>query len=364
MIAADTDPMPLPAPPLPPSGDDPLPTLGAVVARLSADVTVPLTQALERVQAIGASGRLDRSGLAALRDEIDAARRIGLRGQQIVRLATGQVQPHGERLGLKQLLEPLLDEARRQPGSAPVRWHAVAEVRVEGDASLLHTLLRAASDWSQALARGAVDWWLDRHPTSAQGRVRCRFVPREGGGDEPLDWLLLQYSAHLAGVQLRREQPDGQWQLTLHFPNPVNEALPGASALEIAPPGGGGALLAGSQLLVLAARRELRQQVRAALRGHELFIDHVPTVADAQRYCDEGLPQVLVYETSFAGAQLQALLARLAAAPHPVAVVELVPGHGGCALAGPPGAAWARLGTEGLAASLAAVVALEMARRR
>lgn len=378
MSPADTPLMPSPATPRPPqpAAEAPLPTLGAVVARLSAEVAAPLTQALERVLALGDTGRIDRPGLAALRDEIDAARRIGLRGQQLVRLATGEVHPRSERLDLKQLLGEVLAEAAAAPTGAPVRWTWLAEVQVAADASLVNTLLRAASDWSQALARSAIDWRLDLRPTPVQARISCRFVPREAARplgddglpalDESLDWLLLQYTAHIAGVQVRREDADGHTVLALNFPHTVDETLAGASALELGAHGGPGgpALLAGSQVLVLAARRELRQQVRLAMHGHDLFIDYAPTVAEAQHYCDDGLPQVLLYESSFEGEALRALRERLAAAPHGVALIELVPGRSGCDLGGPAGAAVARVGTEGLRQTLASVVVLELARRR
>ena len=47
-------------------------------------------------------------GLQALRNEIDGARRVGLRGQQIARLASGSVRQTVERLDLTQCLRGLL----------------------------------------------------------------------------------------------------------------------------------------------------------------------------------------------------------------------------------------------------------------
>ena len=351
-----------------------LPGLDTVVARMAAEVAMPLTHALERVLALASSGRIDRPGLAALRDEIDDARRVGLRGQQIVRFASGQVRPSAERLDLAGLLHRVLtDAAGAAAGTAPVRWQPLAAAEVVGDASLVHAMLQAASDWSQALARAGVEWRLEVQPWPVQARVSCRFAPRvadlapEGGPaatrDDTLDWLLLQYTAHLAGVQVGRATSGDHLVLTLRFPHTVNETLEGASALELGARDGA-SLLSGSQVLVLAARRDARQQVRAAMHGHDLFVDYVPSVAEALRYCEEGLPQVLIYESSFDGEPLRALCAMLGAQSPGVALIELVPGRQGCEVGGQTSLTAARVGSEGLRQTLASVMVLELARRR
>ncbi|OYV02381.1 MAG: hypothetical protein CFE45_00530, partial [Burkholderiales bacterium PBB5] len=53
--------------------------LGAVVARLGAEIAAPLTAALDRVRFMASSGRSGRADLLALRDEIDLARQAGMR---------------------------------------------------------------------------------------------------------------------------------------------------------------------------------------------------------------------------------------------------------------------------------------------
>ena len=84
------------------------PSLGDVVARIGAEVSGPLTLALDRVAALASTGRIDRLGLQALRSEIDLARRVGLRGQQIARLAGGDVRQNVARLDLRQCLRAAL----------------------------------------------------------------------------------------------------------------------------------------------------------------------------------------------------------------------------------------------------------------
>jgi hypothetical protein len=119
------------------------------------------------------------------------------------------------------------------------------------------------------------------------------------------------------------------------------------------------ALLTGCQLLVLAARRGPRQRVRDALRGHEVFIDYVASVEAAEAYCDDGYPQVLLYDAAFDGEPLQALLSRLSQLTPSVTVIALQPSGQGCEV----GEGVIRLGADGLAQTLPSILLMELARQ-
>ncbi len=355
-----------------------VPTLGDVMGRLAADVAVPLTHALDRLVGLVSSGRIDKAGLQALRGEIGAARQAGLRGQQIARFAGGQVQQSVERVPLARVLNEVLDEAAaRMPSAAAGPRQTLTEVEVLGDTSLIHMLMQAAADWSLDCARSAVAWKLDVKPWPVQGRLTCRFhlqpediaaAPSAGRSSVPveardaidtLDWLLLQYAAHIAGVTVMREFDGTQCVLTLAFPHTVNDTLEGMSAVDLNAPTAALPLAAGSQVLVLAARRDARQLVREGLRGQDLFIDYVPNVMAAHEYCDEGCPQVFIYESAFDGESLRALQARLMQQEPAVALIEITPAGRGCEV----GQVVTRIGPEGLQQSLASVLVMELGRR-
>lgn len=316
---------------------------------------------------------IDREGLRALRDEIDGARRAGLRGQQIARFIVGQAHPGVERVALDQVLRAVLTEqaASAQPGAVGHRPQLSA-LQVMGDASLIHTLLRATADWCVAQSASPVDWVLDLKPWPVRGRLRCGFQPRRPAPDaadpapglsddsapETLDWLLMQYAAHVAGVLVLRDSGARHCQLTLEFPHAVDGQAEGGDRQ--AGSGRGGALVAGSQVLVLAGRRELRQLVREALRGHDLFIDYAPSVAAARDYCAEGLPQVLIYEAGFDGDALDGLRRQLAEQAPALAQIEIAPSGQDYEIAPDR----ARVGADGLAQTLPAVLVMELSRRR
>lgn len=383
---APVNTMPSSAPPAPHHDGAAGPTLGDVVARIAAEVSMPLTAALERVMALTSSGRIDRPSLQALRDEIDDARRVGLRGQQIARFASGEVQQNPERLDLASMLRGVLDEqAQESPGKALGAARVViGTAEVVGDASLVHAVLQAAADWSAAHARAAPQWRLEVQAWPVRARVMCRLAHQSadlvapgsaehGAPQAPahhensldtLDWLLLQYTAHIAGVSVRRDDSPSHSHLTLEFGRTVNVTLEGATAVDLTGPDAAVPSIAGCQVLVLSARRETRQRLREALQGQDLLIDYVSTSSAAIQYCEDGAPQMLVYESSLDGEALRSLRQRLSRLVSGVAMIEILPQGQQCEMGDGTPDGVTRLGAEALRQMLPPVMALEMARRR
>lgn len=356
------------------------PSLGDVVARIGAEVSGPLTLALDRVMALASTGRIDRPGLQALRTEIDTARRVGLRGQQIARFAGGEVRQSVERLDLPPCLRAVLrGQTVHAGGEAIAVPPAGTQAEVLGDATLVHALLEAAAAWSGALARASVDWRIDVQPWPVRARVTCRFahVPadqacpqqaRDNGahheaGLDTLDWLLLSFTAHMAGVRLQRQDSPSHTQLTLEFLHTVNGTLEGAAAVDLmAPADGAGQSISGCQMLVLASQRSTRQRLREAVLGQDLLIDHVATVDDARQYCRDGAPQLLIFESAFHGDALAALLADLGRTAPGAVLVEVLPAGQDCECSAAGGNPVTRLGIDALRHMLLPVLAREMGR--
>lgn len=361
------------------------PSMADVMARIAAEVSGPLTAALERVVSLTASGRIDRAGLQSLRDEIDGARQVGLRGQQIARFAEAPMHQSVERIDLSRLLRDVLTAQAMQAAAGAVgSRQTLGAAEVMGDLSLVHAVLQAAVDWSAELALASVDWRLDLQPWPVHARVQCRFahpaadrVSRDDGAEggtggagarlaqlDTLDWLLLQYTAHRADVLVRRDDGPSHTTLVLEFTHTVNDTLEGASAVDLGESGNATPLMAGSQVLVLAAKRDARTQVRAAMLGHDLIVDYVPTVAAARQYCEDGAPQVLLFESSFDSDALRMLFDRLEDQAPGIAFIEIVPAGRACEMGGTTGHRITRVGADGLRQMLASVMLLELARRR
>jgi hypothetical protein len=64
---------------------------------MGAEIAVPLTAALERINALTSTGRIDKKGLRSLREEVEAARQIGMIGQQLASLRLGPAAPDATR---------------------------------------------------------------------------------------------------------------------------------------------------------------------------------------------------------------------------------------------------------------------------
>jgi hypothetical protein len=356
------------------------PSLGDVVARIGAEVSGPLTLALDRVAALASTGRIDRLGLQALRSEIDLARRVGLRGQQIARLAGGDVRQNVARLDLRQCLRAALQgQPVHADGDAIAMPPAGTLAEVLGDATMVHALLGAAADWSGALAHARVDWRIDVKPWPVRAHVTCQFAhvladqadphqpqcsaAHHEAGLDTLDWLLLGFTARMAGVLVQRQDGPSHTQLTLEFLNTVNGTLKGVAAVDLTPTAEASAQsIAGCQMLVLASTRSTRQRLREAVRGQDLLVDHVATVEAARQYCREGAPQLLVFESAFHGDALGALLADLGRTAPGAVLVEILPAGQDCELSASGGNPVTRLGVDALRHRLLPVLALEMGR--
>ncbi len=296
-----------------------------LVGQLGREVAAPLASALERLNAFATTGRIDRSGLRALRDEIDWARRIGLSAQQISRFASGRVRQTQERLNLTQTLRDALTQRSRETAARGIDLRQdlkTAEVIV--DASMLAALLQTLLDWSFEHARSHIEFRIDLKTWPVHARLACRFayvpvdeLPAPGSAapavDTKLDtipWQLLRHLAKTMGLLVQRTQSDGSTRLTLEFPRTVAEGVTKLAPLEF--DDGGAASpnsqpMVGRHVLVISGRRETRNSVRETLRPMGLMLDYVGTVDEAREFCSSGLPHAIVYEAALAGENFQKL---------------------------------------------------------
>ena len=133
--------------PWPPEGQEE--HFRALIAQIGSEIGSSLSSALERVTALATTGKIDRPGLRALRDEIEQARRAGMIGQQLARFASGRIRQSPEALSLTQMLRDVLVQRGREISARGIDVRqAMRPVEVIVDATLLHTLLQALIDWT------------------------------------------------------------------------------------------------------------------------------------------------------------------------------------------------------------------------
>jgi hypothetical protein len=314
-----------------------------LVGQLGREVAAPMASALERVNAFATSGRIDRSGLRALREEIDHARRIGMIAQQISRFASGRVRQSKERQSLPQKLRDALAQRGRETASRGIDLRQdlkPAEVII--DPAMLSVLLQAILDWSFEHARSHIEFRIDVKSWPVHARLACCFayIPadelplhapgmRAATADDRLEtipWQLLRRLAQTLGLVLNRDDASGKTQLTLEFPHTVDEGVATLSALEF---DDGPALgpssqpMVGRHVLVIASRRETRNCVRETLRPMGLMVDYVGTVDEARQFCSNGLPHAIVFEAALAGENFHKLRAAWSSEVPSLAFIEI-----------------------------------------
>jgi CheY-like chemotaxis protein/DNA-binding transcriptional regulator YdaS (Cro superfamily) len=353
----------------------------ALLSQLGCEVARTLSSALERVTTLAATGRIDRSSLQALRDEVDRARRAGIMGQQVSRFASGRVQVASERLDLTGLLLEALRQRRREieaKGSEVRQFFAQTEVM--SDATLTFSLLHSLFDWALEHAVSRIDLKLDIKPWPTHARLTCAFSHRppdsRTAGDsawldneasplETMSWCLLQQTAVALGLVIYRHDTASRTTLTLEFPETVVSRIAGLSTRELDDPSQNAhnsQPLAGRHALVVASRREVRGLVRDALRPMGLMIDFVNSVEEAVEFCRDGLPHAVVYEAALAGDRFEKLRADMLAEVPAMAFVQIAEHGKAFEVLNLGSHQFASVGRDALLESLPAAMMFELAR--
>jgi hypothetical protein len=350
----------------------------ALVAEIGAEIAAPLTAALERINALTSTGRIDKQGLRALRDEVEAARQAGMIGQQLTRFASGRVRQSHERLQLTDVLNGVLAHRSRETQARGINVKPSlkpAEVIVDG--SLLFSLLNTTLDWALANAQSQIDFAIDLKTWPVHARLSCRYahrpvdeltdgthaaVPRSL---DSLSWRMIEQTAWTMGLLIERRDEPHLTTLTLEFPRTAGSEVAGVSALEVDDgfaPSANSQPLAGNHILVVASRREMRVQIRDALRNMSLIIDFVNSVDEAAGFCKEGLPHAIVIESIKAGERFARLRQEIAAEVPDFVFIEIVEEGSVFQMSGLHGSATARVGRDVLAHSLPSALLFELSK--
>ncbi|MES2102159.1 MAG: hypothetical protein V4569_20215 [Pseudomonadota bacterium] len=349
-----------------------------LVAQMGAEIAMPLTAALERINALTSTGKIDRAGLRALRDEVEAARQAGMIGQQLTRFASGRLRQSHERLQLATVLNGVITHRSRETTARGIVLKpSLSPAEVIIDASLLFSLLNATVDWALANAQSQIDFAIDVKHWPAHAVLSCRFAHRpldelvDGAaataprGLDSLTWRLLEQTAWAMGLIVERRDDAHLTTLTLEFPRTAGSTLEGAAALDL---DDGFALstnsqpLAGSHVLVIASRREMRAQIRDALRDMSLIVDFVNSVDEAGAFCREGLPHAVIIESIQTGERFAHFRAEIAKEVPDFVFIEIVEEGATFEMSGVGGSTMARVGRGVLASSLPSALMFELSK--
>jgi hypothetical protein len=349
-----------------------------VVGEMSAEIAGPLTAALERVQTLATTGRIDRLSLRMLGEEIQRARQISMSGQQIARLASGTLRQTHERLALTDTLKDVLNQRQRETQARGIHIKQVlrpAEVVV--DASLLFSLLNTLLSWAMEQACSSIDFRIDIKTWPAHARLATRFACSPADRQSPADerelqgrldsmtWRLLEQTAWTMGLPIERKLEGHDLHLTVEFPRTVTDQLEGMSTIELDQgfsPTLQGKPLVGSQVLVVASRRDVRVQIRDAIRNMGLIVDFVNSVEEAREFCRGGLPHAIVIESVLRGDRFNDLRNEVAAEGADVVFIEIIEEGNTFEISGFGGLSMARVGRDAILTSLPSALMFELAK--
>jgi hypothetical protein len=357
------------------------------VAQVGSEVAVSLTAALDRVTRLQATGAIDRQGLQALIDDVRQARRAGFVAQQLARLARGGIQQQHEAVGLIPVLSDVLAQCESElaaHGLAVRKSLKPAEVVV--DASLLSAFLQSVLDWAGRHARTHVDLRIEAKGWPEVARFSCRFghVPADQADQavatttstapsdmihiESLDclwWRLVQQLAATMQLPLARTDTAATTQLTVEFPHTTNETLEGATSFEIDTGfalSGDSRPLMGSHVLVIAARRDVRNQVRQAVAHMGLMLDFVTSIESALESCQQGLPHAIIYEAMLGDSTFERMRRDMAKSGRSTAWIEISEQGEAFEVSSFGGVSMARVGRDAIATSLPTALMFELAK--
>jgi hypothetical protein len=379
-IRLDAPPCAAPSPSCTAATAAPAPTADAkrLVSDLGSEIAAPLTVALEHLDQLSRTGRIDAADLADLRLQVECARQAAMIGQRLGRLACGRIRQAAERLDLTRLLRAAVDEHTRVIAARGLEVREILRpAEVVADTALAYSLVQALVDWSLEHAFARMDFSVDFKTWPVHARLCCRFAfaPEDTAGLpdwadarrlDTMTWHLLQQTALAMGLAVQREVAGGHVRAVIEFPRTVSEPIKGVSVVEVDDPQTGYGLdpgtLAGSHVLVIAARRETRMVVRDAIRSMGLLVDFVASLDEARRFCEGGPPQAIVYEAAQGGEGFERWRRQLQSEEPAPGFIEIgVQGREHETLVR-DGRRIARVGRDGLMATLPAALGFELGR--
>lgn len=350
-----------------------------LVSQIGRELAEPLTAALERVTTLTTTGRIDRAGLRALRDEVDRARQTGIWCQQIARLASGRIRQSHERVHLTHTVQSVLAyRARELQNKGITLTQSLLPVEIQVDASMLFSLLNNLVDWWMDCAQGQVEVHVDRNPWPERARLSCKIThrPVDQADSHPADeslsasldtmnWHVLEQTAHTMGLSLDRQVTQTHARLSFQFPHTIGLTLQEPESSQEDPrfvDSVNSKPLAGSHVLVLASRRDLRIQVREALKPMGLVLDFVTSMREASEFCREGLPHAIVFESTMRTTAFEKLVESVRREVPEFVFIELLESGNTFDISSVSQTGMARVGRDAVATALPSALVYELTR--
>lgn len=349
-----------------------------LVREISTEIAVPLTAALHRIQEFSTTGRIDRTSLQALNSEIQQAQLVSFSGKELVRLASSDLRQMPEPIPLSKTLMDLLAHRQSEILARKIQIkQMLCPAVIMVDASLLAVLINTMLTWSIAHAQSSISLQVELKAVPAHAQLSCQFTyrpdapgknsvsPSQHPAIDSSSWRLLQQAAWLMGLPIERTFDNLQMDLMIRFPHVVKEQLTSTHKSEfdqILPSAVESKSLRGSQVLMVASRKEVRLQLRDAIRHMGLVVDFVNSIDEAREFCYAGMPHAIVFESVLRGNRFNEFREEVYEAEPPAVFIEIIEEGNTFEVSGFGGHDMARIGRDAILESLPSALVFELSR--
>lgn len=284
----------------------------AVAGAIGAQLDAPLTVMRRAINAFTASGTLTPLQVKPISDALDAAHKIALQSQLLLKVAGGRLRQSHEQLNLDSVVKRALEEHAallKQRGVEVFR--SIKSVAVIVDLDLVTSLVGAAIDYAAAPGRHLlVSLDVKNWPAHAvlmlkttRAVVSGHSKPDAELAPEPLEWHLVIEIAKAIGVTVDRLKSAEETLVMIEFPRTVRE-IDGLTATEVdlgaeSWMSSQSRALAGHRALIVTSDIPLREDIKLICKGMGLIVDTVPSSMMAVRFCEMEKPQLIIVDERF-----------------------------------------------------------------
>ena len=347
----------------------------ALAAAMGRQLSEPLTDMQDIVQALLDTGKISRRKVQMLLGGLARVRQLSIQSQQLMRFSQGLVRQSHERLRLDAVVRQALEahtEAFHQQGVELVQ--RIRPVEVILDPGMVSALLDAALDC--ATVRGSrLLVTLDMRNWPEYGMLTLKTVQTvvadhtltvNTGMVDTVAWSLLREVARASAVTLTHTEEPGHSTLALEFPRTVRQleglTQPDMNMSDDSQSHLDSKMVSGQRILLLSSDEAVGKTASRICSRMGLVLDISTTSERAVRHCEMEKPQLLIFDERDADAAFEALRQDLQRMEPGFPMVGLADDANTLAMSSWMGDSIARIGRSNLAAQLPQVLALELAK--
>lgn len=186
-----------------------------------------LEAAMRMLSDAALQGRLRSTAVSEMRRSLEKAKQIGVRSQQIARIAERGTRGCIERMKLDDLAQEVLDGCA---GALRINRLSVMRllrpVEISADRALVVSLLHGLVAWAVDHAEQRLELHLERGASASEAHLVCAFQHRAEGGRRSrfggpaawgANWHLLRHAAHALGWGMRSGDDGGMTWVRFSF---------------------------------------------------------------------------------------------------------------------------------------------------